>query len=83
MPRPRKKPLPIPDMRRKCHATGKVKVKHRYIELPYNMNRSKKTDDYEKIPGAVIYNYSSLEAAESVHGEGSFTNTYDEDEFDR
>jgi len=30
----------------------------------------------------VIYNYSSLEAAESVHGEGSFTNTYDEDEFE-
>ena len=70
-------------MRRKCNATGKVtKVKHRYIQLHYDMKRGNKSDDYEKIPGAVIYNYSSLEAAESVHGEGSFTNTYDEDEFE-
>tara|TARA_S200002703_G_scaffold144301_1_gene137886 strand:- start:2 stop:253 length:252 start_codon:yes stop_codon:yes gene_type:complete len=83
MPRRRKKPLPIPEMRRKCNATGKVKkVTHRYIELPYNMNRAKKTDDYEKIPGAVVYNYSSHEAAESVHGSGSFTHQIDYDEWD-
>ena len=37
-------------MRRKCHATGKVtKVKHRFIQLPYDMKRGNKTDDYEKI----------------------------------
>ena len=49
MPR-RKKPKAIPDIRRKCHATGRVlKVTQRYIELPAGFEaRGKKTiTDYE------------------------------------
>ena len=83
MPR-RRKPKAIPNIRRKCHATGRVlKVEHRYIELPAGFEaRGKKTiTDYEDIKGAIIKNYSSHEAAESVHGKDSFTNTYTEDDF--
>ena len=44
MPRKRK-PKAIPNIRRKCHATGRVlKVEHRYIEIPAGFEaRGKKT----------------------------------------
>ena len=38
---------------------------------------------FEKIPGVVIKNYHTTEGAEEAHGEGSFINTYTEDDFIR
>ncbi len=55
----------------------------RHIELP-PMNRTfnpKETQKTTDIKGAIVRNYSSREAAEKVHGEGSFTNNYTEDDF--
>ena len=71
-------------LRRKCEDTGTVKqVVCRHIELPpsnrnFNPKEEKKVVD---IKGAIVRNYSSREAAEKVHGEGSFTNNYTEDDF--
>tara|TARA_Y100001937_G_scaffold119215_1_gene174609 strand:- start:647 stop:910 length:264 start_codon:yes stop_codon:yes gene_type:complete len=84
MPRRRKHRHQIPtNFRRKCAATGKIKqVVCRYIEVPAEFTSPKKEGfSYEDIKGAVIHNYSSYEAAESIHGKDSFTNTYDEDDF--
>ena len=71
-------------LRRKCEDTGTVKqVVCRHIELP-PMNRTfnpKETQKTTDIKGAIVRNYSSREAAEKVHGEGSFTNNYTEDDF--
>tara|TARA_B100000700_G_scaffold175089_1_gene193364 strand:+ start:262 stop:525 length:264 start_codon:yes stop_codon:yes gene_type:complete len=87
MPRYRKHRHQIPENhRRKCVDTGTVKqVKHRYIKIPaeYTSPKRKEGFTYEDIPGVEIYNYSSTEGAESVHGENSFTNTYTEDDFVR
>tara|TARA_Y100000992_G_scaffold258746_1_gene193033 strand:- start:63 stop:218 length:156 start_codon:yes stop_codon:yes gene_type:complete len=44
----------------------------------FNPKETQKTTD---IKGAIVRNYSSREAAEKVHGEGSFTNNYTEDDF--
>ena len=84
MPRKRNKGINLKGMRRKCAATGKIaQVEHILIELPpsnraFNPKETKKVVD---IKGAIVRNYSSREAAEKVHGEGSFTNNYTEDDF--
>ena len=84
MPRRKKHSHQIPaNHRRKCVDTGTVKqVVCRYIEVPAEYTSPKKEGfTFEDIPGVKIHNYSSHEAAESVHGKDSFTNTYTEDDF--
>ena len=84
MPRRKKHSHQIPaNHRRKCVDTGTVKqVVCRYIEVPAEYTSPKKEGfTFEDIPGVKIYNYSSYEAAEEAHGEGSFTNNYTEDDF--
>tara|TARA_R100000426_G_scaffold11625_2_gene11905 strand:+ start:437 stop:700 length:264 start_codon:yes stop_codon:yes gene_type:complete len=84
MPRKRNKGINFEGLRRKCAVTGKVaQVVCRHIELPPS-NRAfnpKETRKAHELPGAVVKYYSSREAAESVHGEGSFTNNYKEEDF--
>ena len=84
MPRKRNKGINFEGLRRKCAVTGKVaQVVCRHIELPPS-NRAfnpKETRKAHELPGAVVKHYSSREAAESVHGKDSFTNTYTEDDF--
>ena len=84
MPRRKKHSHQIPaNHRRKCVDTGTVKqVVCRYIEVPAEYTSPKKEGfTFEDIPGVKIHNYSSYEAAEEIHGEGSFTNNYTEDDF--
>ena len=84
MPRRKKHSHQIPaNHRRKCVDTGTVKqVVCRYIEVPAEYTSPKKEGfTFEDIPGVKILNYSSYEAAEEAHGEGSFTNNYTEDDF--
>ena len=84
MPRRKKHSHQIPaNHRRKCVDTGTVKqVVCRYIEVPAEYTSPKKERfTFEDIPGVKIHNYSSYEAAEEAHGEGSFTNNYTEDDF--
>ena len=84
MPRKRKHRHIIPEnLRRRCEDTGTVKkVNHRHITIPANWTSPKKEGtSFEDIPGVVIKNYHTLEGAEAAHGEGSFTNTYTEDDF--
>ena len=84
MPRRKKHSHQIPaNHRRKCVDTGTVKqVVCRYIEVPAEYTSPKKEGfTFEDIPGVKIHNYSSYEAAEETHGEGSFTNNYTEDDF--
>ena len=84
MPRRKKHSHQIPaNHRRKCVDTGTVKqVVCRYIEVPDEYTSPKKEGfTFEDIPGVKIHNYSSYEAAEEAHGEGSFTNNYTEDDF--
>ena len=86
MPRRRKHRHQIPsNFRRKCVDTGTVKqVVCRHITIPPNFTSPKKEGfSYEDIKGVKILNYSSLEAAEEAHGEGSFTNNYTEEDFVR
>ena len=86
MPRRKKHSHQIPaNHRRKCVDTGTVKqVVCRYIEVPAEYTSPKKEGfTFEDIPGVKIHNYSSYEAAEEAHGEGSFTNNYTEDDFIR
>ena len=84
MARKKNKGLNFDGLRRKCEDTGTVKqVVCRHIELPpsnrnFNPKEEKKVVD---IKGAIVRNYSSREAAEKVHGEGSFTNNYTEEDF--
>ena len=86
MARKKNKGINFQGLRRKCAATGRVaQVVCRYIELPtsnrtFNPKEDKKVVD---LKGAVVYNYSSRELAEEIHGEGSFTNNYTEDDFVR
>jgi len=85
MPRRRRNQgINLEGLRRKCEDTGTVKqVVCRHIELP-PMNRNFNPKEQGKvvdIKGAIVRNYSSREAAEKVHGEGSFTNTYTEEDF--
>ena len=85
MPRRKKHSHQIPaNHRRKCVDTGTVKqVVCRHIELPPS-NRAfnpKETRKAHELPGAVVKYYSSREAAEEAHGEGSFTNNYTEEDF--
>jgi hypothetical protein len=84
MPRKRNKGINFEGLRRKCAVTGKVaQVVCRHIELPPS-NRAfnpKETRKAHELPGAVVKYYSSREAAEKVHGEGSFTNNYKEEDF--
>ena len=86
MPRRRKHRHVIPaNLRRKCEDTQSIKqVNHRHITIPTNWT-SPKTEgmSFEKIPGVVIKNYHTTEGAEEAHGEGSFINTYTEDDFIR
>ena len=78
------KGINLEGLRRKCAVTGKVaQVVCRHIELPPS-NRAfnpKETRKAHELPGAVVKYYSSREAAEKVHGEGSFTNNYTEEDF--
>jgi len=86
MPRRRKHRHVIPaNHRRKCEDTQSVKdVNHRHITIPANFTSPKKEGfGFEDIPGVVIKNYHTTEGAEEAHGEGSFTNTYTEDDFIR
>ena len=86
MPRRRKHRHVIPaNHRRKCEDTQSVKdVNHRHITIPANFTSPKKEGfKFEDIPGVVIENYHTTEGAEEAHGEGSFTNTYTEDDFIR
>ena len=82
--RKRNQGINLEGLRRKCEDTGTVKqVVCRHIELPpmnrnFNPKEEKKVVD---IKGAIVRNYSSREAAEKVHGEGSFTNNYTEEDF--
>ncbi len=84
MPRKRNKGINFAGLRRKCAVTGKVaQVVCRHIELPPS-NRAfnpKETRKAHELPGAVVKHYSSIEVAESVNGEGSFTNNYTEEDF--
>ncbi len=86
MPRKRNKGINFEGLRRKCAVTGKVaQVVCRHIELPPS-NRAfnpKETRKAHELPRAVVKHYSSREAAEKVHGEGSFTNTYTEEDFSK
>jgi len=89
MPRYRKHRHQISENhRRKCEDTGTVKqVNHRHISVPSNWTSPKRNQSgfnektYEDIPGVVIKNYHTLESAEEAHGENSFVNHYDEDDF--
>ena len=84
--RKKNKGINLEGLRRKCAVTGKVaQVVCRYIEIPPSNKtfNPKETKNVVDLKGAVVYNYSSYEAAESVHGEGSFTNNYTEDDFVR
>ena len=86
MPRRRKHRHVIPaNLRKKCEDTQSVKdVNHRHITIPANFTSPKKEGfKFEDIPGVVIKNYHTTEGAEEAHGEGSFTNTYTEDDFIR
>ena len=86
MPRRRKHRHVIPaNHRRKCEDTQSVKdVNHRHITIPANFTSPKKEGfGFEDIPGVVIKNYHTTEGAEEAHGEGSFINTYTEDDFIR
>ena len=86
MPRRRKHRHQIPtNHRRKCVDTGTVKqVVCRHITIPPNFTSPKKEGfSNEDIKGVKILNYSSYEAAEEAHGEGSFTNNYTEEDFVR
>ena len=86
MPRRRKHRHTIPENhRRKCEDTQSVKqVNHRHLTIPANFTSPKKEGfSYEDIKGVKILNYSSYEAAEEAHGEGSFTNNYTEEDFVR
>ena len=86
MPRKRKHRHVIPtNLRRRCEDTQSIKqVNHRHITIPANWTSPKKEGmSFEKIPGVVIKNYHTLEGAEAAHGEGSFVNTYTEDDFIR
>ncbi len=86
MPRRRKHRHVIPqNHRRKCQDTQSIKqVNHRHITIPANFTSPKKEGfGFEDIPGVMIKNYHTLEGAEEVHGEGSFTNNYTEDDFIR
>ena len=86
MPRRRKHRHQIPtNHRRKCVDTGTVKqVVCRHITIQPNFTSPKKEGfSYEDIKGVKILNYSSYEAAEEAHGEGSFTNNYTEEDFVR
>ena len=86
MPRRRKHRHVIPaNHRRKCEDTQSVKdVNHRHITIPANFTSPKKEGfGFEDIPGVVIKNYHTIEGAEEAHGEGSFINTYTEDDFIR
>ena len=80
----RNKPLWKEGFRKKCSTCGSIKqVQHRKVELLPN-NRAfnpKETRKAHELPGAVVKHYSSREAAEKVHGEGSFTNNYTEEDF--
>ena len=82
--RKKNKGINLEGLRRKCAVTGKVaQVVCRHIELPPS-NRAfnpKETRKAHELPGAVVKHYSSREAAESVHGKGSFTNNYTEEDF--
>ena len=84
MPRYRKHSHQIPEnFRRRCEDTGTVKqVQYRYIQLPnsFGVKGKKNIHDYTDIPGAVVKNYSSLEAIpEDMRNE--FINSYTEDDF--
>ena len=84
MPRYRKHRHQISENhRRKCEDTGTVKqVNHRHITIPTNWTSPKRNQKtFEDIPGVIIKNYHTLEGAEAAHGEGSFTNSYTEDDF--
>ena len=86
MPRRRKHRHVIPaNLRKKCEDTQSVKdVNHRHITIPANFTSPKKEGfKFEDIPGVVIKNYHTTEGAEEAHGEGSFINTYTEDDFIR
>jgi len=82
--RKRNQGINLDGLRRKCEDTSTVKqVVCRHIELP-PMNRNFNPKEQKKvidIKGAIVRNYSSREAAEKVHGEGSFTNNYTEEDF--
>ena len=82
--RKRNQGINLEGLRRKCEDTGTVKqVVCRHIELP-PMNRNfnpKETKKVTDIKGAIVRNYSSSEAAQKVHGEGSFTNNYTEEDY--
>ena len=85
MPRRRRNQgINLKGLRKKCSDTGRVgQVEHIHIEIPpsnraFNPKETKKVTD---IKGAIVRNYSSREAAEKVHGEGSFTNNYKEEDF--
>ncbi len=86
MSRRRKHRHQIPEThRRKCEDIGTVKqVNHRHMTSPANWTSPKRNEKtFEDIPGVVIKNYHTLEGAEAVHGEGSFTNNYTEEDFFR
>ena len=82
--RKRNQGINLDGLRKKCSDTGRVgQVEHIHIELPpsnrnYNPKEEGKVIDTK---GAIVNYYSSTEAAEAVHGEGSFTNTYTEEDF--
>ena len=85
MPRRRRNQgINLEGLRKKCSDTGRVgQVEHIHIQIPpsnrnFNPKEEGKVVD---IKGAIVRNYSSREAAEKVHGEGSFTNTYTEEDF--
>jgi hypothetical protein len=94
MPRGRQKRPVVEPIRRKCEDTGTVKqVNYRHFTIPpvntnmgtksptYNPNTPKK--NREDIEGVIVRNYHTLEGAEAVHGVGSFTNNYTEDDFNK
>ena len=78
MPRRRKHRHVIPmNLRKKCEDTQSVKdVNHRHITIPANFTSPKKE-------GVVIKNYHTTEGAEEAHGETTFVNHYDEEQFIR
>ena len=86
MPRRRKHRHVIPaNHRRKCEDTQSVKnVNHRHITIPANFTSPKKEGfGFEDIPGVVIKTYHTTEGAEEAHGEKTFVNHYDEEQFIR
>lgn len=84
--RKRNQGINLEGLRKKCSDTGRVgQVEHIHIKIPpsnrnFNPKEEGKVVD---IKGAVVNYYSSTEGAEEVHGEGSFTNTYKEEDFYR